>query len=375
MPERKNFSVLPASEWGSAFGGFVVAPLGHHVLLYVPDPEEAKTFRRIHRVQRLPDSIMPDNVKTTSDLEEAIEHADVLVEAAKSQSFRRRYKEQVPHLQRLKKQPIRLNLSKGLEQGSHLRMSQIILQEDKGANDYIASLAGPTLAKEIAGGALAGAAVGSDNERTRNSIQLWLNNPRFRIDTSNDLIGVELGGALKNVYALGAGIIYEYEYERQCSTKALYLTRALEEMTRIGTALGAHPLTFMSLANLGDLALSFDDYGGGATRNFRAGVLLAKGSSISEIINLLGTVEGLDTLESVKALAEAKNIPVPMINTIDGVYKGTLEIKTAVNLLLGQQFIKEQNGDKGLIFYLTIQGRRLRHNLGGLFSEISRISD
>lgn len=373
MPERKNFSVLPASEWGSAFGGFVVAPLGHHVLLYVPDPEEAKTFRRIHRVQRLPDSVMPDHVKATSDLEEAIDHEDVLVEAAKSQSSRRRYKEQVPHLQRLKKQPIRLILSKGLEQETHLRMSQIILQEDKGANDYIVSLAGPTLAKEIAGGALAGAAVGSDNERPRNLIQLWLNNPRFRIDTSNDLIGVELGGALKNVYALGAGIIYEYEHQR--STKALYLTRALEEMTRIGTALGAHPLTFMSLANLGDLALSFDDHDGGATRNFRAGVLLAKGLSISEIINLLGTVEGLDTLESVKALAEAKNIPVPMINTIDGVYKGTLEIKTAVNFLLGQQFIKQQNGDKGLIFYLTIQARRLRHNLGGLFSEITRISD
>lgn len=365
MPERKNFSIIPAGEWGSVFGGFVVAPKNHNVLLVVRDLEEVKTFNRIHRVESLPDSVMPRNVRVTADLEEAVMDADVLVLAMKAQSLRRRYREAVPYLQSRRNQPIRLILSKGIEQGTHLLMSDVILQEDPGCNDHIACLSGPTLAKEIAKGAVAGAAVGADNPKIEDQIHFWLNSNRFKVYTVNDLLGVQLGGALKNVYALGAGMFFVFDPSR--STRALYFTRSSEEYVNLGICLGAHELTFRSLSNAGDFSLAFDDFNGGVTRNFRAGVKLANGEPL-EAVKRAETVEGLDTLEPAKALAKGKSVPVPIIDTIDDIAHGRLKIDEGINRMLGQQPTKEQNGDKGWRFNLAVLLRRGRHNLGGLFS-------
>lgn len=368
MPERKNFSVIPGGEWGSAFGGFVVAPRNHKVLLYLPDPEEVRSFRRTGRVERLPDSIMPYNVRATADLEEAVMGADVLVMASRAQSLRTRYRQTVPYIQSRRIQPIRMILSKGIEQGTHLLMSDVILQEDPGCNDLIVCLSGPTLAKEIAKGAVAGAAVGADNPRIEDQIQSWLNSSRFKIYTARDLKGVQLGGALKNIYALGAGMFYVLDPSR--STRALYFTRSLEEAVGVGVALGAHESTIRSLSNQGDFSLAFDDFNGGATRNFRAGVRLAQGQLKAEVIAAEKTVEGLYTIESARALAEYKGVPIPMMLAIKGVIDGGL-VHDGVNQLLGQQPTREQNGNKGWRFKLGVLWRRIKHNLAGILHQHS----
>lgn len=368
-PEQKIFSVGPAGAWGSAFAK-IAAEQGHEVRLYIRDVEDLRQFRRTRRTKRLPGETMPANVIATSDKAEFIEGTDLFVVATPS-SFLRPY-----HIgfQGLKNpRTPTLILSKGLEEGTNLTMSQVWLEEDPTSIDHIAVLSGPNVAgemahvNEIAQLAYAGTVVAAYNPEIATLIQSWLNSKRLRIYTSEDVLGVEFGGSLKNVMALGAGM--GDELGAPPISKAFYFTRALEEMVRFGTALGAHEATFRGLAVVGDLYLScIPD----ATRNYRAGVKIAKGQSRDEILASSELAEGLYTIGSAAQLARENNIDAPIIFALYDVLFNGLNIYKAIDQWMDRPPTKEQQGDRGLHFRLGMLWRRALHNIGNPLHSRSR---
>lgn len=334
-PERKTIGIGPPGEWGSAFAK-VVAENGHEVRLLMRTPQDVGEFQRTHQTKRLKGVDLPDNVKAYSDREEFARGLDALALAPPSRFFRPYYREITPYLD---PQIDIISLTKGLEQGTNLRMSAILLEEDPTRIDNIAVLSGPNLAKEVAQSeVIAGTVVAAYTLDTATRIQDWLNSGRFRVYTSEDVEGVEYYAVLKNIMALGAGIADELKVAQ--ISKALYFTRALEEMYRFGMDLGAQEATFRSLAAVGDVALSFY---GGATRNYRAGVKKAQGQSTEEILQ--GELaEGIYALKSAVDLTRQHEIDAPLTIALYGVFFEGLDIHEGISQLMGRQPKKEHEG-------------------------------
>lgn len=356
--ERATIAIGPAGAWPSAFAK-IMAEKGHNLRLLFRDPIDLSYFQNKHQTPRLPGIDMPPNVRGFTDIKTWIDGADLVIIGLPSIHFRTfwdRVKASV------KTNTDILILTKGLEQVTHLRMSEIILEDNPARFDHIAVLAGPNQAQEVAGGATTGATLAAYKESTRNRLQKRLNSPRFSILTSEDVAGVEVGGALKNVAALGAGMADEFKITG--STKAFYLTRALEEIAAIGTTLSKNPLkahesTFRGLAGYGDLSLSCY---GGSTRNHRAGERIVQGWPIEKILEA-ETVEGYYTLKTAMDLVRGRKDQFPIISALYGIWYEGVPIRRDINQLLGRQPAKEQFGDKGFAFRTTIFIMRLLHNL------------
>lgn len=344
-----TIAVGPAGEWGSAFAKSIAQNHPYRVCILLRE-EDLGWFERTRETRRLPGEAMPDNVTAVCKMEEFV-RADLLVFAPRSQGFRPFYYTSSPLIEPGK--PI-LVLSKGLEKKTNLRMTEIILENDPTRIDDVAFLSGPNPAKEIAAGALAGAVIAAYNFDTAKKIQSWLSSNNFRMYASDDVIGIEYGAALKNVMSLGAGMADEYGVE--ASTMALFFTRALEEMARFGETLGAHPLTFRSLAFVGDWALSCY---GRVTRNYLAGREIARGVPLSA-----ETLEGLESIKSAITLAEKHNIPIPLILAINEVVEGRKDIRTVAYELMGRPLTQEQLADKGLRYGLGRLVTRAMHKFG-----------
>ena len=354
MPERKNISVGPAGAWGSAFAK-VAAERGHRVTILLSNPQGVKEFHRTHRTKRLSDVVMPNNVKATSNMDEFADDANLIAVAVPTQEYRPFFHTLRPSISST---TYVANLSKGLERGTHLRMSEIMLEEDPTLVDRIAVLSGPTVAGDVARGEIAGIVVASYDPKVADHIQTWLNSNRLRVYVSHDPVGVEYGGALKNVMALGAGIAHEMGASN--TSKAFYATRALEEMIRFGIVLGGLEETFRGLSGNGDLQLSCSPY---STRNFRAGQRLVRGLSVDEIQDI-ELAEGLYTLESAAELAKRYNIDASIIfGLYDVIYNG-LDIREGIKQLMGRQPAKEHRGNHGLGFHLARLAMRAWHNFG-----------
>lgn len=349
-PER-TIAIDPTGEWGSSFGNSVAVNHPSYEVRFRIKPSDLPLFEETREMRRLRGYPMPDNVTVTTDLQEFAEGADLFVLAAKSKFFRSSYSILSPVIPYGK---LIVILSKGLEKETNLRMSQIILEEDPGRIDDITVLAGPNAAKEVAAGALVGAVIAAYNPDTATKAQSWLSSNNFRMYSSDDVAGVEYGAALKNIMALGAGMADELGVE--ASTMAFFFTRALEEMARFGVALGAHPLTFGSLAFTGDWALSCY---GGVTRNYLAGREIARRVPLSA-----ETLEGLDSIKSAITLAEKHNISIPLISAINEVVENREDIRTIAHALMGRPLTKEQLADKGVRFGLERLTTRAIHKLG-----------
>lgn len=356
--ERITIAVGPAGAWPSAFAK-IMADRGHNVRLLFRDPLDLSFFQDKHRVTRLPGIEMPPNVRGFTDTKTWIDSADLVVLGPPSIHFREfweRVKGSVP-----KKTDI-LILTKGLEQMTHLRMSEIILEKDDNRFDHVAVLSGPNQAQEVASGATVGATLAAYEKSTRIRLQKRLNSPIFNVLTTEDLAGVEIGGALKNVIALGAGMADELHVPE--STKAYYLTRALEEITQIGTTLGRNPLkahesTFRGLSGYGDLSLSCY---GISTRNHEAGQLIVQGVPIETIL-ATKTREGYYALKTTEDLIKDREKDFPIISTLYEIWYEGVPITGDINQLLGRQSVREHFRDKDLSFRTTIFLMRAIHNL------------
>ena len=288
-----RITVLGGGSFGTAMANTAVRN-GCDTMIWIRDDAVAKEINETHINKRyLPDFLLEPELKAVSDLELAVRDRDIILVAIPSHSFRSVLKQTKPFISG---QAI-VSLTKGIEAETFSFMSDIICQELPEVPYGV--LSGPNLAKEIVAGQPAGTVIASDSELVRTSVQQALHSALFRVFASDDVNGVELGGALKNIYAVAMGMAAAYDVGE--NTKSMILTRALAEMSRFAVTLGANPLTFLGLSGVGDL---FATCSSPLSRNYQVGYALGKGKTLEQATTELGqTAEGINTIVQVKKRA------------------------------------------------------------------------
>ena len=298
-----KIAVIGAGAWGTAFS-MHLAKKGLKPLVWVYEKELYDILKK-ERVNTyyLPSFILPEEIQFTTNLEDVYSWSDNIVIATPSFALRTII---APFSQNLVNKHV-LILTKGLEVKSHLRMSEVV-KEVVGNDFNIAVLSGPSFAKEVAERLFTLVVVASKNKELASYFQKLIHDEDLRVYTSEDIIGVELGGAMKNVMAIGAGIIQGMHLGT--NTQAAFVTRALAEIKRLGKVLGAQEVTFMGLSGIGDLILT--SYGG-LSRNRWFGMELAKGRKPDEILNSQNVaVEGYYTTRAAFAFSQHLNVEMPI---------------------------------------------------------------
>jgi len=299
----KKISIIGAGSWGTALA-VLLANKGISVNMWSVFEDEIKMLneKREH-VHKLPGTIIPENVTFTSDLEKAVGDAEVLVMVVPAQTVRQTSKDISKYI---RNDTIIVSCSKGLEEGTGLRMSEVIGQEIKNAKTVI--LSGPSHAEEVGKGIPTTVVAASEDIEAAELIQDIFMAPEFRVYTNTDVVGVELGGALKNVIALCAGISDGLGFGD--NTKAALMTRGITEISRIGVSLGANPQTFAGLTGIGDLIVTCTSM---HSRNRRAGILIGQGKTAKEAMEEVKmVVEGVTTTKAAYDLAQKQKVPMPI---------------------------------------------------------------
>ena len=299
-------AIIGATTWGTTLG-ILLAQNGVPVSLLTRSEPEAQTLTSQGRNARfLPDVPFPDSLSVTSQPESALRQSSLVIIAVPSNRMRENVQRIESHLQ---PGSIILSATKGLELPTAQRMSQV-LEDELPANLHsgICVLSGPNLAKEIVQGKLASTVIASQNPDAAQAAQSALMSNNFRVYTSSDVLGVELAGALKNIVALGAGIGDGMEAGE--NAKAAFLTRGLAEMTRLGVAAGADPMTFAGLAGIGDVVATCSSR---LSRNRYVGEQLAKGQSWADIrASMDNVVEGVNATQAALVLAKELDVEMPI---------------------------------------------------------------
>ena len=318
----RKMTIIGAGGWGTALAN-ILAKKGFAVTMWARRKEfcDQLTITR-ENVQYLPGVLIPSNVHFTNDYEEAVKNSELILIATPSKVMRETIKSIKPYINQ---NTVVVSASKGLEQSTLLRMSEVIAQE-LGSEHPIAILSGPNHAEEVGRDLPSATVVASQKKKTAEFVQDAFMSPKFRVYTNPDVIGVEVGGALKNIIALGAGISDGLKFGD--NSKSALLTRGLTEIARIGTAMGADTLTFAGLAGVGDLIATCTSQ---HSRNWRCGNQIGQGKSLKEILdNSKMVVEGVRTTEVVHSLAKKYNIEMPISNQIYEVLFKEKDPKTAV---------------------------------------------
>ncbi|MBI4300077.1 MAG: NAD(P)-dependent glycerol-3-phosphate dehydrogenase [Chloroflexi bacterium] len=301
-----KIAVIGTTTWGLTLG-IILARNGREVSVLARREEEAATLTTAKMSpDKLPGITFPPNLRFTASPDAALSDAALVIIAVPSQTFRANVLAIREHLG---PQMIILSASKGLEAATSLRMSQVLQEElDPSWHDNICVLSGPNLALEIAQGMPSTTVVAAKQHAIADRVQEMVMTPNFRVYSHNDMVGVELGGALKNIIALGAGISDGWGYG--ANAKAAFMTRGLAEITRLGVAAGANPLTFAGLSGLGDLVATCTSR---LSRNRYVGEELARGRSLQDILaNLHHVAEGVDTTRAALRLAAPHKIEMPI---------------------------------------------------------------
>ncbi|KQS73213.1 NAD(P)H-dependent glycerol-3-phosphate dehydrogenase [Modestobacter sp. Leaf380] len=302
-------AVLSAGSWGTTFAK-VLADAGSDVTLYARRPELAAAITADREnADYLPGVRLPDRVRATADPAEALQGADVVVLSIPSQTLRENLTAWTPLLP---PDATLLSLMKGIELGSTRRMSEVVCEVTGATPDRVAVLSGPNLAREIAEEQPAATVIACTDTGRAERLQAACHTRYFRPYTNPDLVGCELGGAVKNVIALAAGIAEGLGFGD--NTRASLITRGLAETSRLGLALGADPLTFAGLAGLGDLVATCSSP---LSRNRTFGERLGQGMSVAEVVaTTRQTAEGVKSCRSVLDLARAHGVDVPITEAV-----------------------------------------------------------
>ncbi|MFF9911425.1 NAD(P)H-dependent glycerol-3-phosphate dehydrogenase [Streptomyces sp. NPDC013457] len=302
-------AVFGTGSWGTAFG-MVLADAGCDVTLW---GRRAELVEAVNTTRTNPDYLpgveLPANVRATTDPAEAAQDADFTVLVVPSQTLRANLAEWAP---KLAPHTVLVSLMKGVELGTAERMSEVVMEVADVPAERVAVLTGPNLAKEIAARQPAGAVVACADESVARRLQTACMTPYFRPYTSTDVVGCELGGAVKNVIGLAVGIANGMGLGD--NSKATLITRGLAETTRLGLAMGADPLTFSGLAGLGDLVATCSSP---LSRNNTFGTNLGRGMTLEETIAATKqTAEGVKSCESVLDLARRHGVDMPITETV-----------------------------------------------------------
>ncbi len=325
-----RIGIVGTTGWSTTLG-IVSARAGNQTFLWSRREAEAEQLQTDREnVRLLPGARFPENLIVTADSIEALQDAEIVVISVPSVTM---HQNLLAVGSSINADTAVLCATKGIEVSSGKRMTELIV-EDLGIDpNRVGVLSGPNLAPEIASGKAASATVACADESTAQRVQEALNTQLFRLYTSTDVIGVELGGALKNVITLGAGFIDGVGLG--ANLKATFVTRGLHEITRLGVSLGARAETFAGLSGMGDLIASCYS---NLSRNYRLGQSLATGISLETALEQLGgTAEGVPTTQAVVRLAEKRGVEMPIALATNDVLEGRLRPEDAAAVLLARK--------------------------------------
>lgn len=319
-----TIAVLGGGSFGTALSD-ISATNGHDVRLWVRNKEQVDGINNEHINHRyLPELAINRGVSATTSLAHSVGSADIVFIAIPSKSFREVVKKAAPLLEG----KIVISTTKGIEPGTFDLMSEILAEELEQAR--VGVLSGPNLAKEIVAKAVTGTVIASQDAELCSIIQKVLHCHYFRVYSTTDTYGVELAGALKNIYAIVSGIGVALEMGE--NTKSMLITRGLAEMSRFAVKMGANPLTFLGLAGVGDLIATCTS---NLSRNFRVGYALGKGHSLEAIQKELGQVaEGVNTLRQVYQKAAELNVDMPLVSGLYRIIFDKSEADTLVSVMM-----------------------------------------
>lgn len=329
--------VFGMGTWGTAFS-LVLADAGTDVVIWGRRPELCEAVNRVRRnPEYLPDIELPDAVRATADPREAASDADIIAIAVPSQTLRGNLSAWVPLLP---PGAVLVSLMKGIELGTAKRMSEVIREVAAVPAERVAVVSGPNLAGEIAQRQPAASVVACVDESRAQQVQQACHSPFFRPYTNTDVVGTELGGAVKNVIALAVGMAEGLGFGD--NSRASVITRGLAETARLGGALGADPYTFSGLAGLGDLVATCSSP---LSRNRTFGEKLGRGMSVAEIMASTRQVaEGVRSCESVLDLAHRVGVDMPIVEAVTYVVRGELTPTEMVRSLLSRATKPERHG-------------------------------
>lgn len=331
--KETTLAIVGAGSWGTALS-IVLAPRFRRVQLWANDPGLPERLRtsRVNETY-LPGFEIPDNVAPTDSLAEAANGAATVLLVVPSRFLRATLGRLRPHLCGTEEL---VSATKGIEQGTLARMSEVI-RDETGWQAPVAVLSGPTFAREIARGEPAAVVIASPDEQQATRIQQQFSGPTFRLYTNIDPVGVEIGAALKNVVAIGAGIVQGLGLGN--NTTAALVTRGLAEITRLAVAAGGRPETLAGLAGLGDLLLTCT---GDLSRNRGVGIELAKGRSLQAILGGTKMIpEGVDTTAAAVALADRLRVDMPITRQMDQVLHSGKSPRDAIRELMDRALRSE----------------------------------
>ena len=322
-----KISVIGSGGWGIALT-ILLHKNGHDLTIWSFDKKEAEELKKTRQNKtKLPNILLPEDVKVTDDLKEAVDDKDILILAVPSKAIRSVSKS-LKNI--IKDNQIIVNVAKGLEEDTLETMTDIIEEELKDKNPKVAVLSGPSHAEEVGRGIPTTCVVSAHNKELTLYLQNVFMNPSFRVYTSPDMLGVEIGGALKNVIALAAGIADGLNYGD--NTKAALITRGIKEISALGVAMGGEQSTFYGLTGLGDLIVTCASM---HSRNRRAGILLGQGKTLDEAIKEVNmVVEGVYSAKSALMAAKKYNVEIPIIEQVNAVLFENKNAAEAVNELM-----------------------------------------
>lgn len=328
-----NIGVLGAGTWGTALAR-MLAVNGHDVTMWSALPQELIELKNTRKHKNLPGCTLPESISYTPDIHEICQGRDILLFAVPSPYVRTTARACLPHLAPFQ---VIVDVAKGIEAGSLMTMSQVI-QSDVDSQPglqgvRVVALSGPTHAEEVALDLPTAIVASSEDMAAAEKAQDIFMNPNFRVYTNNDVIGVELGGAVKNIIALGCGIACGLGYGD--NARAALITRGAAEISRLAPVCGGSSGTIAGLAGIGDLIVTCTSV---HSRNFRAGVLMGQGKTSEQAVAEVGmVVEGLNALPGVKALAAKYHVEMPIVNMVDAIVSGHVPVRDAVDKLMGRR--------------------------------------
>jgi glycerol-3-phosphate dehydrogenase (NAD(P)+) len=323
-----RLAIIGAGGWGTALA-IVLAPRFEQVSLWVYEQDLAGRMRATRENDVfLPGALVPEKVCITSRLCEALDDAAIVLSVMPSHVLRATYMRMLPHLER---SMLFVSATKGIENGTLLRMSEVIREVVSARFEpRIAALSGPTFAKEVARGEPTALVVASADSELTEMIQAAFAGPTFRVYRNSDPVGVELAASLKNVIALGAGVCQGLGLGS--NTIAALVTRGLAEITRLAVAMGGQPATLAGLAGLGDLVLTCT---GDLSRNRQVGIELGRGRGLEDILNSMRMVaEGVQTTYAAVDLSRKAGVDLPITSQVAAILRGVRSPREAIRELM-----------------------------------------
>lgn len=334
----EKIAVLGAGSWGTALAN-VLAENGHDVRLWSHNEQQVREINEQHtNVKYLKDAKLTNKLVAYFDMQAAVKDAQIVLSVVPTKAVREVAKKLADILTKNDQEVIIAHATKGLEQKTYKRVSEMLAEEIPSQNvKSIVVLSGPSHAEDVVKHDLTLVTIASGDIVAAKRVQNAFLNSNFRVYTNDDVIGTEMGGALKNIIAIGAGALVSLGYGD--NAKAALMTRGLAEISRLGLAFGANPLTFIGLSGVGDLIVTATSKN---SRNWRAGYQLGLGKSLKEVEDEMGMViEGVATTKAATELAKQRHVNMPITNAIYDVLYNGKDINESINELMRRDAASE----------------------------------